>query len=254
MRLGPTWVMTQSIVYSFSHIFPWFFVIVGALGSIFLTLLYDKYVPVYSGVEYWYELIQTIFSVWWYIAVSKKVLAHLRGESCLVGHAMKDAVKKTASMWWLVAWLTLLQWATVPLLQRPYCYGENIDLFAFLFIMLILVFQLFLNFSILPSIAAGELSFKKLYINALDFVRRQFAGLLYFFLLVAVVWGGLMLLMSFFVFLFKGMTECVIMLCWQPEVAKIVIISLATSTVTLFLAIAQTIFYNSQQGESAKWG
>ncbi|HBL98138.1 TPA: hypothetical protein DDZ86_00675 [Candidatus Dependentiae bacterium] len=253
MKLSPTGLMMQSIVYSFSNVFPWFFVVIGAVGSVVLTFLYNKFVPLYPATEYAYEFLQTVFSIWWYLAVSRRVLPNLGGGVSSTGISMKQAMAKTVSVWWLVIWLTLLQWAMVPLLQRPYCYGEGVDLLLFILIMIILVFQLLLNFSIIPAVADGHVSFKMLYINALDFVRRQFAGLIYFLVLIGLSWCGLMMVTSFLVFLFKGATECIVTVCWEQDVAKIVIVAFATSISTLFLAVAQTLFYVAQSEESARW-
>ncbi|HBY05897.1 MAG: hypothetical protein UV38_C0004G0020 [candidate division TM6 bacterium GW2011_GWE2_42_60] len=253
MKLSSAWLLQQSVTYAFSRKFFLFFTLIGIAGSFLLTLFYEAFLPLYTGVEYWYEFLQTLFSFWWYLVVGMQVLCLLRGSECPIGSSARGVIKRVVKTGWLCAWLTLLQWAMVPLLQKPYLYSESVDLLLFLGVACLLVLQLFLSFFMIPAIAGGEYSFKKLFLKSFESVRRYFLSLLVFFSFILLLWGALIITLLLFDVLLRLGFECFIVSCWPVSLTQGLILATANGVIATIVGVAQTIFYESRKEEYARW-
>lgn len=249
MRLSAWRLITQGMTYLFSHRSPWWFMLIGFAGSVLLSVFYEAIVPRYPGMEYLYQVILVIFNMWWYFATTSCLIKEQREGLFDAAYGMKMAFVRTSGAWWLIAWMTLLWWATIPLTQRSFCYNESVDLLAFLGVLILLIIQLCLNFFMIPALADGESHQLRLYVRSFDAFRRYFPEVSRFFLGLALLWGGLFVLFAYFCSLFIACTECTLTCSWSHYMPRIIIFA-GTNTITTFvLAYSQVIFYEPEHPE-----
>ena len=250
MRLSATRLLTQGITHLFSRICPWWFIIIGIAGSLLLSLFYETIVPRYPGMEYLYQVVLIVFNVWWYFAATSTLIKGQRDGGCDAGYGMKRAFGVTSGAWWLIAWMSLLWWATIPLTQRSFCYNETVDLLAFLAVMALLIFQLGLNFFMIPALADGEDRHPiRLYVRSFDAFRRYFPEVARFFLALALLWGGLFVFVTYVFSLLIACTECVVTCSWYHFVPRMFILAITNTLVTFVLAHSQVVFYEPERAE-----
>lgn len=253
MKLSSSLLLQQSVTSAFSQKIFLFFTLIGIAGSFLLTIFYEAFLPLYTGTEYWYEFLQTGFTFWWYIALAMHVISLRQNRSMSLAVICYKSLLCAIKTGWLFIWLTLLQWAMVPLLQKPYMYSETVDLLLFLGVVCLLVLQFFLSFFMLPAIADGNYSFKSLFLRSFEAVRRYFLSLLLFFCLILLVWGALVISLLFGDFLLRLLFECIVISCWPIALTQGLVLAIASGITATIVGIAQALFYEAQKEESARW-
>lgn len=249
MKVSAVRLVSESIVYAFTRPVLWWLSLIGFMGFFGLNLFYSAVVARWPGSEYLYVLFQSAFTWWWYLIITLMILCDVRGESCSLSRAFEQSLMRTWSAWWLIAWQTLLTWATIPLLKTPYTYSENVDLLAFLCISLLLAFQLLLNSFIIPEIGLGNDSIVSVYSRSIDFFRRWWFALIRLLLAFIFLATIIFLLVGFVVSLGRSATECIVVCGWRHPIARDGIVAATTTIVMMLSMIASVLLY--QRDKSA---
>ncbi len=242
-KLNALRTMMQSIIYTFSSGYLWMLMSGVFFAQVLLQIGYRTVSERYPGAEYLYVLFTHICSTWWYLVVALLVLRYVRGQKCLLVCCMRSGAVQTWGAWWLVAWMTLLSWAKIPLVCEPCVVTEGVDLVLLIVVSFLGVLQLALNFFMIPEIADKNYAILHLYVHAFDELRKQWFRMVQFFLMLFFLFCASALLILFFVYALRTLTECVVLCPWMPRIAETVVEAGATTLTATILVVAQTLFY-----------
>lgn len=240
-------LVLRSIGFLFARRYPWLLLLLGALGSTFFSLAYDQLVPLFWGSEYLLELVQTIFDVWWYLLATSFVFADMRGEQRETHHLVQHSFVQMMSAWWLIAWLTLLQWALIPLIRTEFLYSETVDLLFCLAVAVLLLFQRVLNFFIFPAIADQITSIRCTYFEAFCSIRQLRLSLIAFFILVAGPYILAFYGLGYFFSSVRSTTQVLVGYGWEAALAQTLMLSCASALAALVVAVASVELHESRK-------
>ncbi|MBN2267588.1 MAG: hypothetical protein JW725_04620 [Candidatus Babeliaceae bacterium] len=242
-------LVLKSVWFVFSRPFLWGLLAVGALGGAFFGLWDELVAPTFWGSEYLLVLVQSFFDIWWYLLVTTVIIADIRGEQRFVHSFFWHSLVRTASAWWLIAWITLLRWALIPLLKTPCCYNEPIDLTLFSILCVLFGLQHVLNFFIMPPLVLGEDNILSLYGYAFIELKKCWASLMAFFILVAGPWAIVFCLIGYLCSSIRSLTSPLFGLSQEPIVSKMLMKSLSTAFAALVVSVGRVMFYESQKSQ-----
>lgn len=246
-RLGALRLMNRSVIHVFSHGYIWLLIFVGFFVKTILDFGDVWFAERYPGIEYLYQLLQNMFGIWWILCIATVAFCRISRKNCSSYDLFISSIRRLGGAWWLVFWLTLLQWASIPLVQHEFCCTEGIDLALSLVVQFLTILQTVLNFFMIPEIIDGNYAILRLYVKAFDGLRRQFLGLLQFFILGILIWLTFFSVTLYTVYGLRCLTECWIICRWPIQLTESGILALASTVTMAIITVGQVIFYHDEK-------
>jgi hypothetical protein len=243
MKMNALKLTQQSIAYFFSHKQPGLMAILGFCAALVFIFGIENHWYLGLGSDYWYEIPHIFFRLLWQFWVVGLLFVDMGRKKASFFKVGFDSFLQTCSVLWLVAWLVLLQWASIPLIRQPYCYSESVDLSFYILLKIIIAAQLLLNFFMIPMIVDGERSFSKIVVGAVHLLIKNIINIAAFFCFFCVIWLLIFGVNGLIVDFIRRIAEAALGLNWSAELFRVVWVYSTGYFIFAFLCVAQGLFY-----------